>query len=156
MRISGLTGASGKREPPFRGLVTLALSGSIVTGAWRAAAADAPAAAPTAATGSNAAQDQRVQARRLLLERAKQRYEAGRAGGEAARDQLEGALDALRLAYQIAPASWLLFNLAQVQSQLGACREAAQLYQRFLDSKPAPDARANAEQGLKLLGSCDE
>jgi len=92
----------------------------------------------------------------MLLERAKERYEAGRGAGEGARQQLEGALDALRLAYQLTPAPWLLFNLAQVQSRLGACSEAADLYQRFLASDPGPEARANAEQALKLLGSCEE
>jgi len=92
----------------------------------------------------------------MLLERAKERYEAGRGTGEEARQQLEGALDALRLAYQLLPAPWLLFNLAQVQSRLGACSEAADLYQRFLASDPAPEARANAEQALKLLGSCEQ
>ncbi|MEO8177992.1 MAG: hypothetical protein ABI895_04075 [Deltaproteobacteria bacterium] len=96
------------------------------------------------------------QARRMLLERAKGRYEAGRGTGEGARQQLEGALDALRLAYQLTPAPWLLFNLAQVQSRLGACSEAADLYRRFLASEPGPEAGANAEQALKLLGSCEE
>lgn len=92
----------------------------------------------------------------MLLERAKQRYEAGRGGGTDARQQLESALDALHLAYQLGPAPWLLFNLAQVQSRLGACHEATDLYQRFLASDPAPEARASAEEALGLLGSCEE
>ena len=95
------------------------------------------------------------QARRVLLQRAKERYDAGRGGGADARQQLQGALDALRLAYQLTPAPWLLFNLAQVQSQLGACQEAAELYRRFLASEPGPEARASAEQASSLLGTCE-
>lgn len=95
-------------------------------------------------------------ARRQLLERAKERFEAGRGNGLEARQQLEGALDALRLAYRLTPAPWLLFNLAQVKSRLGACQEATELYQRFLASQPAPEARASAEQAMKLLGQCTE
>jgi hypothetical protein len=94
----------------------------------------------------------------MLLERAKQRYEAGRsaAGEEEARPHLERALDALDLAYRLSPAPWLLFNMAQVQSQLGACSKAADLYQRFLTSSPASDAKRSAERALALLGSCEE
>jgi hypothetical protein len=150
MGISVLIEAS-RRELPFRGrrLIALALAlGSLTSSGYVSAAEASPSA--TSAAGVKL-----EQARRLLLERAKERYEAGRAGGPGAREQLEGALDALRLAYQLAPASWLLFNLAQVKSQLGACSEAAELYQRFLASHPAPDARANAEGALKLLGGCE-
>jgi tetratricopeptide (TPR) repeat protein len=100
--------------------------------------------------------DALLRARRLLLERAKERYEAGRGTGEEARQQLEGALDALALAYRLVPAPWLLFNLAQVKSRLGACGEATELYRRFLASNPAANERANAEQALKLLGTCAE
>jgi hypothetical protein len=94
----------------------------------------------------------------MLLERAKERYEAGRAAGadDAARPHLEGALDALHLAYQLSPAPWLLFNMAQVQSRLGACSEAADLYRRFLASDPAPAARSSAQQALGLLGTCED
>src|SRR5262245_17191642 len=140
MGISVLIEAS-RRELPFRGrrLIALAVALSGLTASWHASATDS--SSPTA-PAPNAKLEQ---ARRLLLERAKERYEAGRAGGPEARQQLEGALDVLRLAYQLAPAPWLLFNLAQVKSQLGACSEAAELYQRFLASQPAPDARANAE-----------
>jgi hypothetical protein len=95
-------------------------------------------------------------AQRMLLERAKQRYEGGRGAGEDARSSLEGALDALDLAYRLHPAPWLLFNTAQVQSRLGACSEAADLYRRFLASDPAPEVRASAEQALGLLASCQD
>lgn len=97
-----------------------------------------------------------MRARRQLLERAKERFEAGRGSDEAAREQLEGALDALRLAYRLTPAPWLLFNLAQVKSRLGACQEATELYQRFLASNPTPEARGSAEQAMKLLGQCTD
>jgi len=90
----------------------------------------------------------------MLLERAKQRFEAGRGAGDGARAQLEGALDALGLAYSLSPEPWLLFNMAQVQSRLGACPEAADLYRRFLASDPAPEARASAQQALDLLAGC--
>jgi len=91
----------------------------------------------------------------MLLERAKLRFEAGRVEGEGARAHLEGAVDALNLAYTLSPEPWLLFNMAQVQSRLGACPEAAELYRRFLASDPAPEARASAERALQLLGRCD-
>jgi hypothetical protein len=115
-----------------------------------AAAVSAPPPPPAAP------EDALVKARRQLLEHAKQRFEAGRDSGEDARQHLEGALDALRLAYQLTPAPWLLFNLAQVKSRLGACQEATELYQRFVASNPAPEARASAEQAMKLLGQCTE
>lgn len=94
----------------------------------------------------------------MLLERAKQRYEAGRAAGDTpeARGHFEAALDALHLANQLAPAPWLLFNMAQVQSQIGGCNEATDLYQRFIASGPAPAARSSAEQALQLLGTCED
>lgn len=123
-----------------------------------AGASDTPAAASAGSSPPRAAGgDATRRAQRLLLERAKQRYEAGRAATEAAaaRPHLEGALDALHLTYQLWPAPWLLFNMAQVQSQLGACSEAADLYQRFLASHPAPAARTSAEQALALLGTCE-
>ena len=149
---------------PLRSELRRLLSSAIAAGVASAApvaAADPvrPAAAASAAAinpGPGAAGAALEQARRSLLERAKERYEAGRGAGEGARQQLEGALDALHLAYQLTPAPWLLFNLAQVQSRLGACSEAADLYQRFLASNPGPEARANAEQALKLLGSCED
>jgi hypothetical protein len=132
-----------------------ALAGSLV-GLASSAMAEEPrsgAATPPAADGSDALR----RAQRMLLERAKQRYEAGRKeqDAEASRARLQGALDALDLAYRLAPAPWLLFNMAQVESQLGACNEAAQLYRRYLASQPAPEARAGAESALALLGSCE-
>jgi len=118
--------------------------------------ADAAGPAPVAATSADGrGPDATRRAQRLLLERAKQRFEAGRGEGVEAREHLEGALDALNLAYRLAPEPWLLFNMAQVQSRLGACREGAELYRRFLASDPAPEARANAERALQLLGNCD-
>lgn len=101
------------------------------------------------------AADGMQQVRRMLLERAKQRYDAGRGTDADARSQLEGALDALLLAYQLSPAPWLLFDLAQVQSQLGSCNEATELYRGFLASEPGPEARASTEQALRLLGPCN-
>jgi tetratricopeptide (TPR) repeat protein len=143
------------RLSSVRRLLALTVCGSIVAATTQLVAADARppsgGAVPPGAEGEDALQ----QARRMLLERAKERYEAGRGSGDDARQQLEGALDALRLAYQLTPASWLLFNLAQVQSRLGACSEAADLYQRYLASDPGPDARASAEEALELLGSCE-
>jgi hypothetical protein len=122
-------------------------------------APDALAAAPVAPAAAAASTPLRVdamrRAQRMLLERAKQRFEAGREAGEGTRTHLEGALDALGLAYALSPESWLLFNMAQVQSRLGACPEAAELYRRFLASEPAPEAKASAEQALELLGGCD-
>jgi hypothetical protein len=127
------------------------------------ALADDPAAGPVntgtsvAPTPPSGADEALRRGQRMLLERAKLRYEAGRAAGagDAARPHLEGALDALHLAYGLSPAPWLLFNMAQVQSQLGACNEAADLYQRFLASHPAPAARASAERALELLAACE-
>jgi tetratricopeptide (TPR) repeat protein len=123
------------------------------------ALADAAAAAEAAPAADPSAPDEALRrGQRMLLERAKSRYEAGRAAGsdEAARPQLEGALDALHLAYGLSPAPWLLFNMAQVQSRLGACNEAADLYQRFLASDPAPAARSSAREALELLGACED
>ena len=138
--------------PLLRG-IALAMTGLALTP--RAyAAGPSPERAGASAEGRNAS-DATRRAQRLLLERAKQRFEAGRGDGAEARAHLEGALDALNLAYGLAPEPWLLFNMAQVQSRLGACREAADLYRRFLASDPAPEARANAERALQLLGNCE-
>lgn len=147
MGISALTDASGRSRPggKVRRWLARGLLGGVVLTAGGAGAAE-----------SGAPEGALVQARRQLLERAKERFEAGRGNGLEARQQLEGALDALRLAYQLAPAPWLLFNLAQVKSRLGACQEATELYQRFLASQPAPEARASAEQAMELLGQCTE
>jgi hypothetical protein len=131
--------------------------GCLVVSASPASAAEPVAHGEAAqAQPTTTPDDALLRARRLLLERAKERYEAGRGTGEEARQQLEGALDALALAYRLAPAPWLLFNLAQVKSRLGACGEATELYRRFLASNPAANERANAEQALKLLGTCTE
>jgi hypothetical protein len=128
-----------------------------LTLASRVTAADPTTAGAVAGTLSEPLDAALRRAQRLLLERAKQRYEAGRgASGAAARPHLEGALDALDLAYRLAPAPWLLFNMAQVRSQLGACSEAADLYHRFLASDPAPEAKRSAEKALELLASCEE
>jgi hypothetical protein len=138
-----------------RRLGAFVLAGSLAASASALAEVPAQVAgrAPTGAANADALR----RAQRLLLEKAKQRYEAGRRApaAEEARDQLEGALGALDLAYRLAPAPWLLFNMAQVESQLGACGEAAELYRRYLASGPAPEARASAEQALGLLGACD-
>jgi hypothetical protein len=135
----------------------LAVASGILTLASRVTAAD-PDSSGVVAGGADVQLEPALRrAQRMLLERAKQRYEAGRgaAGAEAA-PHLEGALDALDLAYRLAPAPWLLFNMAQVQSQLGACSEAAALYHRFLASDPAPEAQRSAKKALDLLGSCGE
>jgi hypothetical protein len=135
-----------------RRLGMLALLARLASSSAAQAEAPAQAGAQVPAGG-----DALRRAQRMLLEKAKQRYEAGRRepAAEEARAQLEGALGALDLAYRLAPAPWLLFNMAQVESQLGACGEAADLYRRYLASDPAPEARASAEQALGLLGSCD-
>jgi tetratricopeptide (TPR) repeat protein len=114
-----------------------------------------PSSGAVAAPPEPLANDRLRGAQRLLLERAKERYEAGRRAGSDGRPHLERALDALDLAYRLAPAPWLLFNMAQVQSQLGACSAAADLYQRFLASQPSPEAKRSAEAALALLGACE-
>ena len=141
-------GFAGRLRAVAVGLTVLALA----PGAH--ATAPAPAGVGTA-TGSHGPGDATRRAQRRLLERAKQRFEAGRGDGAEAREHLEGAVDALNLAYALSPEPWLLFNMAQVQSRLGACREAADLYRRFLASDPAPEARTSAERALQLLGTCD-
>jgi hypothetical protein len=119
-------------------------------------ASPAVAVAPSATSAPSPPSDATRRAQRALLERAKERYDAGGAAKseDEARPHLVGALDALHLAYGLIPAPWLLFNMAQVQSRLGACNEAADLYHRFLASEPAPEAKATAERALQLLGSC--
>jgi len=138
-----------------RRLRALIIGGSILTGSSRLLAAE-PEPSSEASASPAALNDSLRYARRRLLERAKERYEAGRGSGEDARLHLEQALDALVLAYRLGPAPWLLFNLAQVQSRLGACREATELYEQFLASNPGPDAKSSAEEALALLGSCEE
>jgi hypothetical protein len=138
------------------------VAGSLLALAARVTAADPNPAGPNPAddlvgTASEPLDQALRRAQRMLLERAKQRYEAGRgAAGAEAGPHLEGALDALDLAHHLAPAPWLLFNMAQVRSQLGACSEAADLYHRFLASDPAPEAKRSAEKALELLGACEE
>jgi tetratricopeptide (TPR) repeat protein len=158
MRALPSRSASGVQELSRR-LLNLSLAGSILLAApvLRAEDGVGPASpTPSASALHEGSESGGVQrARRMLLERAKQRYDAGRRGGEDAKQQLESALDALLLAYQLSPAPWLLFNLAQVRSQLGHCDEAAELYRRFLASEPGPAARASAGQALHLLGACD-
>jgi tetratricopeptide (TPR) repeat protein len=155
------------RGLPARRWLALVVGGSLLSQVSRVAAgevavggADDPGAVePTGAAAASAhpvVSDSLRGAQRMLLERAKQRYEAGRGAPDDARPHLEGALDALDLAYRLAPAPWLLFNMAQVQSRLGACSEAAQLYHRFLESDPTPEARRSTEQALELLGSCED
>jgi hypothetical protein len=138
-----------------RRLRAVALGSSLLALAPGArAAGPAPGAAVAASTGRTGVSDATRRAQRALLERAKQRFEAGRGEGAEAREHLAGALDALNLAYVLTPEPWLLFNMAQVQSRLGACPDAAALYRRFLASDPAPEARSSAERALELLGDC--
>jgi hypothetical protein len=160
-------GAHGFRSPMQRAvaaaacilvLAPSALAAPVAAPGVAAGAASVSAADPAPVFPSTSRGNASRRAQRLLLERAKERYEAGRAAEDAAaaRPHFEGALDALHLTYRLWPAPWLLFNMAQVQSRLGACNEAADLYQRFLASNPAPAARANAEQALDLLGTCED
>jgi hypothetical protein len=165
--LPSLTSGARARWLTARRWRGLAVGGSILSQVSRVAAGDVAAgdvdrpdaAEPPGASATSAhpvASDSLRGAQRMLLERAKQRYEAGRGAPDDARPHLEGALDALDLAYRLAPAPWLLFNMAQVQSRLGACSEAAQLYHRFLESHPTPEARRSTEEALRLLGSCQE
>ena len=146
MRLTRMARVGGKL---LRRLRALAVGASLL-GLTSPGVALEPSAAPSRPS------DATRRAQRVLLERAKERYDAGGAAKteEEARPHLVGALDALHLAYALIPASWLLFNMAQVQSRLGACHEAADLYHRFLASDPAPEAKATAERALQLLGSC--
>src|SRR5262245_11370503 len=105
MGIAALTEASAARPRGRCRLFALALGSILLAGPPSAHAADNASTAPATSPSSRSPVDEaRLQARRVLLERAKERYEAGRGTGPESREQLEGALDALRLAYQIAPA----------------------------------------------------
>jgi hypothetical protein len=142
------------RDPNPRWLRALVVASGLWTAARPAGAAEPRVDPEAAADRSTPADDALRHAQRRLLERAKQHYEAGRQEGADAHYELERALDALRLAHRLRPAPWMLFNLAQVQSQLGGCRRATELYQQFVASDPGPEARASAERALQLLGGC--
>lgn len=153
-----LSFSPSRERPPGAGprrLAALAVAVSVTLGG-RARAQGTELASTAVAAPAPPSDDALRRAQRMLLQRAKERFEAGRGTGQDARQSLERALDALHLAYRLVPAPWLLFNMAQVQSRLGACNEAATLYRRFLASDPAPEARASTEQALGLLGGCEE
>jgi hypothetical protein len=62
------------------------------------------------------------------------------------------ALAEFEEAYRISPAPALLYNLAQIHSDLGHAVEAADAYERFLRDSPALDAelRSDAERALRV------
>jgi hypothetical protein len=88
------------------------------------------------------------------LDLAKQRFNHGVLDRDLA--STKQALDALRLAMAISGASGLFYNAARVEQQLGHCREATDLYRRFLAKRPESTAQARAEHQLARLGACDD
>jgi type IV secretory pathway VirB10-like protein len=58
--------------------------------------------------------------------------------------KLREALDELTLGYALDPQADVLYAIGQVHVQLGDCAQAISFYERFLSSKPAPKANAQA------------
>lgn len=59
------------------------------------------------------------------------------------------ALSELQAAYQLDPQPDLLYAIGQVQVKLNNCPDAIQSYQKFLDTKPAPEPAAAANEAIK-------
>lgn len=158
-----------QRHPPFVLSLALALvlQPALALAAERPGARPAappaalpPAALPPAALPPVSARQPQLDpplraARRFLLERARERYEAAELPGADARAELERALDALGLVRSIDPGPWLSFNLAQVYVRLGDCARARELYQQIVDAKLGGELQADAEQALAVLGECE-
>lgn len=94
-----------------------------------------------------------LKAVRELISKARQRYNEGVL--EQSREKLEGSLDALILAYTLAPQPELLLNMAQVERRLGRCEQARATYESYLKSNPTPQGRAVAEHNLESLERCE-
>jgi tetratricopeptide (TPR) repeat protein len=85
---------------------------------------------------------------------AKARMLAARGRAAHAAGDYGGAIAAFTQAYAMAPAPALLFNLAQAYRLRGSCDDAALMYQRFLDSGPAPEVRSLVENHLATVERC--
>jgi tetratricopeptide (TPR) repeat protein len=64
------------------------------------------------------------------------------------------AIAAFQEAYVLAPSPGLLFNLAQAYRLAGDCDDAAWMYHRYLDTKPATERRTLAENHLATVEKC--
>jgi hypothetical protein len=85
-------------------------------------------------------------------ERARQLASRGRALHDAG--NYSDAISAFNEAYSLAPSPGLLFNLAQSYRLAGRCDDAAWMYRRYLDTKPASDKRSVAELQLAAVEKC--
>ncbi len=65
-----------------------------------------------------------------------------------AQGKFDVALSELTLAYSLDPQPQLLYAIGQVHVKLGHCAEAIDFYERFLASKPAPQAAEEAQQAI--------
>ncbi|MGE5183554.1 MAG: tetratricopeptide repeat protein [Acidobacteriota bacterium] len=65
-----------------------------------------------------------------------------------AQGKYDVALSELTLAYSLDPQPQLLYAIGQVHVKLGHCAEAIDFYQRFLASKPPPQAADEAQQAI--------
>lgn len=85
-------------------------------------------------------------------DKARQLADKGRSSHEAG--DYNTAIAAYTEAYAIAPSPALLFNLAQAYRLRGSCDDAALMYRRYLDTRPALDARVIAEGHLATVERC--
>jgi hypothetical protein len=81
----------------------------------------------------------------VLREQALQRWDTG---------DLEGAVHALSLAFQLFPDARFAYNIAQLERKRGRCDEARAQYQRYLKLDPAGAWVNDARAHLAELTSC--
>jgi hypothetical protein len=82
----------------------------------------------------------------LLRSKALERWDTG---------DLEGAVRALRLAFDLFPDPRFSFNIAQLERQRGRCDEARAEYQRYLELDPEGAWAKEASAHLEELASCE-
>ena len=85
---------------------------------------------------------------RLLYRQAESKYAAG---------DVEGALELMEQSYALSGRAELLFNLGQLNRELGRCRPALDRYRQYLEQAPAGRRREDAAHGVAELGAlCPE
>jgi tetratricopeptide (TPR) repeat protein len=118
-----------------RWLCVFVLSSGVVTVAERPAMGSPDAGAPASHAG---ARERALD----LTDLGEKAYREGR---------FAEAADLLQRAYELYPSAVLLYNLARVQESAGNDRQAADLYQRYLEADPAAGARRTIEKRVATL-----
>lgn len=113
-----------------------------------AAAAEDPARAAAPSEPAPPSAEQREQQAAVLFHDAEERYQAG---------DVVGAHQLMSSAYELSGRFELLFNLGQLERELGQCPQARRHYEEYLEQAPAGERREQAKRfQIELERECPE